>query len=250
MFEPSEIRARLLTEDDDLIRAQDIPERMQLATSSFSSNASLLLHGTLSEDDLPDAATWVTQRISAAKYNDFFVDSQKHLREELVQAVLFVLRFIFVQHMEVPYIWVHKRDFLAHFDITTMRGRVDLFNLSELWRVNTLGLQYSSLLERRRALDAAYARISPPDEYYERSVRPEIETVEQVADATEWLRMKYKIQKQREVASFNFSFFDDNTGESPESKQRKMPSRVSAYEIAKKSIISKLADVCLQEAYQ
>lgn len=36
VFEPTEIRKKLLSEDDDLIRAQDIPERMQLATASLS----------------------------------------------------------------------------------------------------------------------------------------------------------------------------------------------------------------------
>lgn len=243
VFEPSEIRARLLTEDDDLIRAQDIPERMQLATSSLSSSATLSLHGPLTEDDLNDAAGWVSTRISTAKTEDFFSGSQIHLREELVLAVSAVLRFIFIQQFEVPYIWIHKRDYITHFDTETMRGRVDLLSLAELWRINSLGLKYRSLLERRRALDAAYARMNPHDEYYEGTLRPEVDSVEQVADATEWLTMKYKQQKDQGASAFNFSFFDDEVGESAEPKQRKMPSRISAYEIAKKSIVSKLADV-------
>lgn len=36
VFEPSEIAARFLTADDDVIRAADMPERMQLTTSSLS----------------------------------------------------------------------------------------------------------------------------------------------------------------------------------------------------------------------
>ena len=58
VFEPSETRERMLTEDDDLIRAQDIPERMQLATSSLSSTATLFLQTALTENGLNDAASW------------------------------------------------------------------------------------------------------------------------------------------------------------------------------------------------
>jgi transcription elongation factor SPT6 len=65
--------------------------------------------------------------------------------------------------------------------------------------------------------------------------------VEVVADATEWLAMKYKDKKQ-DQDRFDFHFYDD---EGPsETKKRKMPSRISAYEVAKKSIASKLAKVC------
>ncbi|KIM64443.1 hypothetical protein SCLCIDRAFT_23460 [Scleroderma citrinum Foug A] len=65
VFEPSEILARMLTEDDDLICAQDIPECMQLVTSSLSQSATLSLHQNLSETDIDGVAAWVTSRLSA-----------------------------------------------------------------------------------------------------------------------------------------------------------------------------------------
>ena len=46
----------MLTEDDDLIRAHDTPERMQLATSSLSLSATLTLQSPLTEADLNDAS--------------------------------------------------------------------------------------------------------------------------------------------------------------------------------------------------
>ena len=45
----------------------DIPERMQLATSSLSQNSSLSLHTQLTEEDMSDAAMWVTQRLPDEK---------------------------------------------------------------------------------------------------------------------------------------------------------------------------------------
>ncbi|KDR81667.1 hypothetical protein GALMADRAFT_239777 [Galerina marginata CBS 339.88] len=240
VFEPSEIRKRMLTEDDDLIRALDIPERMQLATSSLSQTTSLSAHTKLTEEDLGDAAMWVTQRLSFQKNKDFFMPDgvYQHLQGALVLAVTYTLRQLFVEEYEVPYIWAHKRDYISHFDARDIRSRVELLKLPELWRINSLGQRYRSLLERRRALSTSYERLQVKDEYYEDEIQPQIDSVEVVADATEWLSMKYKDKKQDSATEFRFH--DD---EEPETAQkRKMPSRISAYEVAKKSIVSKLAD--------
>ncbi|KAL4067952.1 SH2 domain-containing protein, partial [Scleroderma citrinum] len=239
VFEPSEIRARMLTEDDDLIRAQDIPERMQLATSSLSQSATLSLHQNLSETDIDDAATWVTSRLSARKTRDFFSPNGPYnaYREALVLAVSYALRFLFVYEFEVPYIWIHKRDYISYFNPQEMRTRIELISLAELWRIYALGQKYRSLLERRNVLSVSYTRLSVEDEYFEQTIKPKIDTVEMVADTTEWLSMKYKTKKQD---AFDLQFHDD---EEVADRKRKTPSRVSAYEIAKKSVVSKLADV-------
>lgn len=238
VFEPTEIRKRLLSEDDDLIRAQDIPERMQLATASLSHSSTLSLHTQLTEDDLGGAAMWVTQRISSRKNRDFFTpDGQyQHLKGALVMAVTCALRFLFVEEFEVPYIWTHKRDYICHFDMQDMRTRIELLSLNELWRIYSLGMKYRSLLERRRALASSYQRLKVKDAYFEDDVLPQIDSAEMVADATEWLTLKYKDRKSDEV---QLRFHDDEQVES--SKKRKMPSRISAYEIAKKSVVSRLA---------
>ncbi|KAF5380895.1 hypothetical protein D9615_004007 [Tricholomella constricta] len=239
VFEPSEIKKRLLTEDDDLIRAQDIPERMQLATSSLSPSSTLSLHTQLTEQDLGGAAMWVTQRLSARKNRDYFSpDGQyQNLKGALVMAVTHALRFLFVEEFEVPYVWTHKRDYIRYFDVNDIRARQELLNLSELWRLYSLGQKYRSMIERRGAMTSLYARLGVKDLYFEEEVLPQVDSVEVVADCTDWLSMKYKDQKQSEA---DFQFHDDE--ETEVVKKRKMPSRISTYEILKKSIISKLAE--------
>ena len=234
----------MLTDDDDLIRHQDIPERMQLATSSLSQESTLSLHTQLTEDDIGGAAMWVTQRISHKKTEEYFTPAgiNQHLKGPLVMAVTFTLRQIFIEEYEVPYIWAHKRDYISHFDVTDISSRHELLDLGELWRINRLGEQYRNLLERKRLLMGSYERLQTKDEYYEDEILPKIDSVEIIADATEWLSMRYKDRKQD--ATMDFRFHDD---EEPEAiKKRKMPSRISAYEITKKSIVSKLAEVSYQ----
>ncbi|KAF8892531.1 SH2 domain-containing protein [Infundibulicybe gibba] len=237
VFEPSEIRKRLLTDDDDLIRAQDVPERMQLATSSLSQSSTLSFHSPLLEADLNGASMWVTQRLSPKKTRDFFSPDgpHQHLKGALVMAVTFTLKYLFIEEFEVPYIWTHKRDYICHFDPNDIRSRFELLTHEELWRIYTLGRKYRSLLERRRALNASYDRLAVKDDYYEDEIQPQIDSVEVVADATEWLSMKYKEKKNNDSS---FQFHDD---EDVETKKRKTPSRISAYEVAKKSIVYKLA---------
>lgn len=231
----------MLTEDDDVIRAQDIPERMQLATSSLSQSATLSLQEPLTENDLDDAASWVITRLSSRKERDFFrPDGQFHrYLPELVQAISYALQYLFVQEFEVPYIWTHKRDYISYFNPQDLKTRVELLSLEDLWRVYAVGQKYRSLVERRKALDALYGRLGVSDEYFENEIRKKVETVEMVADSTEWLSMKYRDTKKQQ---FEFQFHDDE--EQPEAQKRKMPSRTSAYDIAKKSVVAKLAQVC------
>lgn len=234
----------MLTEDDDLIRQADVPERMQLATSALSLSSTMTLNKPLTENDLDDAASWVITRLGPRKERDFFRgDGQFHrFLPDLVQAITCALRFLFVQQYEVPYVWTHKRDYISYFNPAELNAQVELLSLEELWRVYTIGQKYCSLLERRHAMDALYARLGATDEYFENEVRKRIEAVEMVADATEWLSMKYRDNKKN---AFELHFHDDE--EQVDIKKHKAPSRISPYELAKKSIVSKLAEVGLTE---
>ena len=107
---------------------------------------------------------------------------------------------------------------------------IELISLAELWRINSLGQKYCSLLEQWNALSAAYTRLKVMDKYFEQTIMPKIDTVEMVADITEWLSMKYKTNKQD---AFDLQFHDDKD---VADWKRKAPSCVSAYEITKKSV--------------
>ena len=249
VFEPTEIRKRMLTEDDDLIRARDIPERMQLATSSLSESSTLLLHAPLTADDLNGAAMWIIQRIPSRKTALFFAEGGQyfHLSGHLVLAVTFVLRELFVVQNEVPYVWVHKRDYISYFDINEPKNRLELLNSSDLWIILQLGYKYRSLLERRQTLATFYERLQVQDDYFETDILPKIDGVEEVADATDWLMMKYKDKKQDN--HLEFQFHDDDEPQ-VDAKKHKTPSRISAYEVAKKSVVAKLAKGFGIEAHQ
>lgn len=216
---------------------------MQLATSTLAESSTLSMQKQLTEESLEDAAPWIVQRLSS-KEDDFFRSNGKHfhLLEPLVGAIQFVLQYLFVHEFEVPYIWAHKRDFITYFsESQDMRSRVDLLSQEDLWRIAALGQKYRSLLERRKALESLYTRLGASDEYFEGEVRRKVDSVEVVADATEWLTMKYK-DSSKAKDHFELHFHDDDDDQ-VDVKKRKLPSRISAYEIAKQTVVSKLAQV-------
>ncbi|KDR76051.1 hypothetical protein GALMADRAFT_139807 [Galerina marginata CBS 339.88] len=101
-----------------------------------------------------------------------------------------------------------------------VKDRVELLKLPELWRINSLGQRSRmSIMKTRYNLRLTASRLS-------------------LTLRNGYVSMKYKDKKQ--YSATEFRFHDD---EEPETAQkRKMPSRISAYEVAKKSIVSKLAN--------
>ena len=78
----------MLTEDDDVIRSYDIPERMQLATSTLSQDTQLSIPEVLTQSECVEAAAWVAPRL-VSKERDFFMQDGRyhHLLHDLVEAV-------------------------------------------------------------------------------------------------------------------------------------------------------------------
>jgi len=231
VFEPSEIRDRLLTEDDDLIRSQDIPERMQLLTSSLSASATVVTQEAFRMDDLNDAADWVVTRLGDHIIKKFFEYNAQHekWKSQLVLAVRTALDALLVQTLEVPYIWAHRRDQLSVFD---MPRRIELLSNDDLWKVYQLGSKFRAFLDRKRGLDTLYERLALGDPYFDNHIKPALQSVESVADATEWIGFKYKDRKDDSLV-----FHDDI----PSERKHKAPSRVSEYELVKKSVVARLA---------
>ena len=211
---------------------------MQLVNSTLSSNISIAFPEPLTSAECVDAASWVTPRLGGVKERDFFKQDGKYhyLLGKLVEAVTRALDFLFVQHLEVPYIYAHRRDFISYFNPQdTIATRAELLSLDDLWRIYALGQKYRSLVQRKRALQRIYERLEVQDEYYEQQLLPNMDSVEVVADVTHWLGTKYKDKKKASVHQYD----EDQV----EERKHKLPSRLSAYEIAKNSIVSRIAEV-------
>ncbi|KIO20227.1 hypothetical protein M407DRAFT_30136 [Tulasnella calospora MUT 4182] len=237
VFEPSEIKARHLTEDDDIIRMTDIPERMQLSSSSLSPSATLTLHDDFDfSQHLSAAAAWVAMRISPRITRDFFRQGAPHqaLLTPLIIAISRILEFMLIRNFEVPYIYTHHHDLISHFDYEK-RVMTELLSRDELWRVGILGMKFRALTERKEILYKTYEKMGVNDDYFDSDLKDHLDSIEAVADASEWLGMKYR-QALKDAVEMPE---DDSVDVS---KRIKKPTRTSPYETAKSTIASKLAE--------
>jgi transcription elongation factor SPT6 len=176
IYEPAEIKEKMLTEEDEIIRITDIPERFQIQYNSTEQ---------VSEIDIQRESLYIS-RILMDERGDY-----RRLEESpYPKYVQNVLRFLKNEHFEVPFIFAHRKDHL--------RGHLDR-NL--LWRVYDLDIQYESLQSRLKKLRTLYQDLSRgsddvpgigSDTHVEKWLNAiSIMSTERMSDIQQYLQMKY-----------------------------------------------------------
>lgn len=254
----------MLTGEDDIIRAIDIPERMQIAQSGIPSRPAQRSATTteaenespddvlLQESELAPAAIWCASRISDDLTKEFIQAPDGTiplLRDVFTSAVERVLRFLCVEYFEVPFIWVHRRDYFIHHDPESLdpatRSKA-LLSREDLWKIYSLAVKYRALLDKKAHLLKLWQKLQRDDEYFTDAFNS-IDSPEEVADLVEWVTMKYqnKLKDLSRAADAEFIAEDENeevNNRLPSSKYKRSKG-ASRYETAKNSLVSKFAEV-------
>jgi transcription elongation factor SPT6 len=197
-----------MTEDDDIVRRADIPERHQYSNSTLSSNPLKLDQSPYPELDA--ASAWVAPRVSDRTRYMFWDDNvavggrdqppRYDLKTEYIAAVKEALRCLFLENLEVPLLWHHRRDFFIELT-PNLRNYATFLTEEELWTCYDLGVKYKAIHERRTDLQATYEKmrdIDPTfvDRFFEDHVLAVPDgtaelSVEAVGEALAWLEMRY-----------------------------------------------------------
>lgn len=196
VFEPSQLTERMLTDEDNIIREVDVPERLQLARKPFKD---LELTPDDMETRLNEEATWITKLLWPKKPLD------PYFEKPFRKAVRKVLEFLNIEDYEVPFIFNHRKDYLIHApsdaqddpdNLTPRDTRPErLLNQSELWEVFDLDLKFRAFTEKRDALQKNYDNL--------KSVYPDITdtviedlihkavTIEEIQELQDYLHFRY-----------------------------------------------------------
>lgn len=205
VFEPSQLKERMLTDEDNVIRETDVPERLQLARKPFKE---LEITKDAMETRLSEEATWISNMVWPKKGLPSF------LHQPFQKAVRQVLYFINVEDYEIPFIFNHRKDYLIHapgdsndFDDPDQPPPMDarperLLNQSDLWEVFDLDLKFRAFAEKRDALQQNYDNLRS---IYSEINDPEIEelsakasTIEEIQELQDYLHYRYS-QEMNEV---------------------------------------------------
>lgn len=192
VFEPSQLAEKMLTDEDNVIRNVDEPERHQLARKPYR-------HVELSEDEFKEEAVWISKLMLPGK--QFAPD----LHEPFRRAVAHVLEFLVRDDYEVPFIFQNRKDYLLHV-VQKVVGRDDegnprtvadaarLLVQRDLWQIFEHDLKFRALIEKRQALQKTYEDLKSnnvAEDPIFRQMLPLAATMEELQDLQDYLYFEY-----------------------------------------------------------
>jgi transcription elongation factor SPT6 len=175
IFEPSELKERLLTDADELIRITDEPERFQLYRPAQTPPVDI---------DVEKESKWISDRLLAREYKRRV---EPELEESSRNAVTHVLGFFNTDSLEVPFIWQHRRDFLVHpeREVDESTGTVVLKALrmlldqDDLWKIWEDDGRYRAIQQRLASLRSVWEGLDLVDRSVEDAMG-EVTSIEDV----------------------------------------------------------------------
>ncbi|KAF4550345.1 Transcription elongation factor spt6-like protein [Elsinoe fawcettii] len=200
VFEPSQLVDKMLTDEDNVIRAMDIPERYQIQRKAFKE---LDLTPDEQEGRLQEEAAWMCTLMLP----------KRRLGSDMLgpfeNTVKNVLRFMVVDNLEVPFILHNRKDYLIHeervpmspdpnnpgkdgFEVKASR----LLQPADLWEICDLDLKFRGLMEKRDSIMRSYEKLKAQgieDDLFADMV-PAAQTMEELQDVQDYLHFQYSSQ--------------------------------------------------------
>ena len=194
VFEPSQLAEKMLTDEDDVIRFADTPERFQIARAPYKDLV-------FTQEQAEEEAGWIAKLMLPKKR------LPSHLREPFENAIGKVLEFMNVDEYEVPFIFQHRKDYLIHAvkDTVTpdpenpngpeyMVNAEKLLDQSDLWDICDHDLKFRALIEKRNALQRTYDKVKGETSFQDpifEEMLPAAETMEELQDVQDYLYFQH-----------------------------------------------------------
>ncbi|KAI9823150.1 MAG: Transcription elongation factor spt6 [Thelocarpon impressellum] len=247
VFEPSQLSERLLTDDDNAIRAVDEPERFQIARRPYR-------HIVLTDEQFKEEALWISRMMPKKRLDP-------DLRDPYQKAVAKVLEFFITDEVEVPFIFQHRKDYLIHavkVPVSPDPNNPDapdyvvnaekLLNQDDLWNILEYDLKFRALIGKRNALQKIYDDLKRvveiKDKVFEEML-PAAETMEELQDIQDYIYFQHASHLK------DLSLLNGETS----STQRRPASQKAIYERIRNGKLYSLvlafgisADTCAQNA--
>lgn len=203
VFEPSQLSEKLLTDEDNLIRWADEPERFQVDRLPYK-------HLQITDEQFKEEARWITSLIWPKK------QLPPDLQTPFTRAIGKVLEFFVVDEVEVPYVFQHRKDYLIHARRTRVRpenpGEPDyvvsaekLLNQDDLWRILELDLKFRALVDKRNVIEKTFDNLKIAAEVNDSMVEtmlPVAVTMEELQDIQDYIYFQY-VSEIKDLAATN-----------------------------------------------
>ncbi|ODV62922.1 chromatin-remodeling histone chaperone SPT6 [Ascoidea rubescens DSM 1968] len=225
IFEPSELKEKMITEEDNKIRVEDIPERYQILRSKLGD----INDYKLSTFDFANEKEWVANILASEKTS--FFDSNSHLLPHFIVAVGHVLEFICIDQLEIPFIFTHRSDYLLYSESgnneneendddyspeNTHSAAETLLSEDDLWRILQLDIEYHNVLIKKKSVERLFKMINKDDPIFSESILA--------------ANKIYELQDLYDYLSFNYSQELKEASLSKQNSRRRRHTKFSLYE--------------------
>ena len=131
-YEHSELVESFVTENDEILRRVDHPERLIRI-----SKRGLVTRMKSSEEERQMESHWILMRL----HSDTLLHSEDIQNPEVVRSIQSILKFFIEESMDAPFIWTYRRDYLH-----------DCIDRNMVWRVLALDEDWLALSSKRKGL--------------------------------------------------------------------------------------------------
>ena len=194
VFEPSQLAEKMLTDEDNVIRTTDEPERFQTARKPYK-------HLILTDEQFKEESIWISNLMLPKKR------LEGDLREPFQKSVAKVLEFMITDEYEVPFIFQHRKDYLIHAAKVAVTpdpynqsipqyvvNAEKLLNQSDLWDIFDLDLKFRALVDKRNVLQRTYDNLKSLSDFQDsvfEEMLPAAVTMEELQDVQDYLHFQH-----------------------------------------------------------
>jgi transcription elongation factor SPT6 len=200
VFEPSQLVDKMLTEEDNVIRNTDVPERFQIARKPFQvpGQSEEEMRETVTEH-LKEEALWIMQMLWPKKR------LERYFQEPFHASIRKTLEFLNLEDLEIPFIFQHRKDYLIHEPRSDSYDQDDyvptkaekMLTQDDMWEVFDLDLKWKGLSEKREAIRSTYQRLQDMqekgDEVLDELLSKAV-TIEEVQDLQDYFHFQYSAE--------------------------------------------------------
>ncbi|KAJ3413177.1 Transcription elongation factor spt6 [Chytridiales sp. JEL 0842] len=181
IYEPSEIAARMLTEEDEAIKIRDAPERIQIRGEVQP----------LSDEDQRREVEFILRRLMIIHKEQRGIHITADYRDAVSRRISTILGFFHNHNFEVPFIMAHRKD---HFD-----GFLDR---TDLWKIYDLDVLFRTLDSKKQNIRGLVNELRKQSDgavvnRYLDDCLDRARTLEDVGDVMVYMQLHYTTELQR-----------------------------------------------------
>lgn len=177
VYDLEDLKSKMMTEEDMIIKNEDIPERLQLLRSKVENYVPF--DGALLNLEID----WISKKMINEK------SIEEPYQQEFIQVIGTALYYITKENLEPPYLINYKRRFLSWGD---SGHRLRTLTNDDLWDIQYLDFEFHAIISKREFVQKFYKSLLIEDSLIETFL--DTTDINLIQDVFQFLEFNYPLQ--------------------------------------------------------